>query len=194
MEDSKRKGNLILGHVIRRIAVFIPSHTIILPEIPLGVAVGPDFRPEDVMVTFPHGVQEAGQADEGEIEPPKTLAVGGVPELMLAYLVAKDIPLPFALHPWRSPQVDEGPQRHPHAIFKALPGSEGDTAKGINAIDLPYQSAGHRIKPPHQGLWQLPCETGEQLPDLTKERAFRVGQEKTKSELGDEFKTMHHGL
>jgi hypothetical protein len=71
-------------------------------KISLGVAVGSDFRPEDVMIASAHGVQEAGQPDDWEIEPSETLAVGSVSKLMLTNLITKDIPLPFTLYPWKT--------------------------------------------------------------------------------------------
>ena len=70
-----------------------------LGKILFGVAVGPSFRPENAMVSLAEGTQQAGQPDNGEIQPAETLAVGGMPELVHTNLVAKDIFFSFAKHP-----------------------------------------------------------------------------------------------
>lgn len=101
MEDSQRKSDL--SHIICRIATFVPSYAIMLGEIAFGVVVGTNLSPKHIMIALAHGVQETGQSDDREIQPPKALAVGSVSEFVLTYLIAKDIPLPFALHPWRGP-------------------------------------------------------------------------------------------
>ena len=71
------------------------------------MAVGTYLGPKRVVVAFVEGAQQAGQPDEGEIEPAEASAIGSMAELMLANWVGEDKALPFASHPWHRPQVDE---------------------------------------------------------------------------------------
>ena len=153
------------------------------------MAVGTYLGPKRVVIAFAEGAQQAGQPDEGEIEPAEALAIGGMAELMLANWVGEDKALPFATHPWHRPQVDESAQRHAHEVGARRLRRKGDAAQGIDTVNLSRQGPSHRKEPSHEGLRQLPSEPGEQLPHTAPWRPVGVGQEKAPGELGGDFET-----
>ena len=108
------------------------------------------------MIALAESVHQARQPDNQEVGPTKTPAVGSMPKLMHTYLIAKDILLAFALHPTAGPKVNEGAQRHAHAVLEVLPCREGDAAKRIYTVDLASKGSQGGIEPAHQSLWQLP--------------------------------------
>lgn len=67
------------------------------------MVVGPDFGPEDTVIALAEGTQQAGQPDDGEIKPSKTLAVGSMSELMHTNLVAHNIAFALTAHPTAGP-------------------------------------------------------------------------------------------
>ena len=164
-----------------------------ITEIPLGMSVGSCFRPEHAMVTFAEGTQQAGQSDDGEIQPTETLAIGGMPKLMHTNLVTENKPFSFALHPRACPKVDESAQRYAHAIFVVLFRHKGDAAKSIDTVSLTDHSSPYRIKPTRKGLRQLPGKSGKQLPEASHKRAFGIGKEKASADLCHEMKPMEKG-
>ena len=154
------------------------------------MAVGSGFRPKHTVVALAEGADQAGQPDDEEIEPAEASAVGSMPELVHANLIAKNIPFAFALHPAAGPKVDEGTQRHTHTKFIILPRHEGDATEGFHAVDLTEKRPHHGIGPAHQGLWQFPSEPRKQLEESSHDRAFGVGQKEASGDLGHEAKTV----
>ena len=71
------------------------------------MAVGTYFGPKVVVVTFARSTPKAGKPDDGQIEPPKTLAVGGMSELMHTELVAQNKTFVMTWQRVPKPQVDK---------------------------------------------------------------------------------------
>ena len=127
----------ILGETcLGRVSFLLPSDGIILREIPFGMAVGAYLSPKHVVVAFTKGTQQAGQPDERQIKPTKKLAIDGMAKLVHTDLISNDISLSFAKHPMTSPQVDKSTQRHAHTIATSQFRRKGDSAQGIDAVDL----------------------------------------------------------
>ena len=165
------------------ITVFVPCDGVVFGEIPFGMAVGSGFGPIDIMVALAEGAHQAGQPDDGKISPTETLAVGGVPELVHAELVANDEACPIAAHPPPRPKVNEGAERHAHAVCAVRLGGEGDAAQGVHPVDLPEERAQQGVEPSHEGLGQLPGEPREQLPNLAPNGPVRIGQEQASADF-----------
>ena len=76
---------VVLGKIgLGRVSFLVPSDGIIIRKIPFSMAVGTYLGPKRIVVAFAEGAQQAGQPDEGEIEPAEASAIGSMAELMLA--------------------------------------------------------------------------------------------------------------
>lgn len=164
-----------------------------LTEIPFCVTVGSGLRPKNVMVAFSEGIHQAGQPDDQEVGPAETPAVGGMPKLMHTNLIAKDVLFAFALHPTTGPKVDEGAQRHTHAILVVLPCRESDATKRIHLVDLARKRPHNGIEPSHQGLWQFPGKPQKQLAEATHGRPLVIGQEEASGDLCGKAESLWQG-
>lgn len=109
------------------------------------MAVGTYLGPKRVVVAFAEGAQQAGQPDEREIEPAKTLAVGGMAEFVLADLVGEDKCHPFAPHPTACPQVNVRAKRYTHAIRTIFLCSKSDATQRVDTVDLTSKCPHHSI-------------------------------------------------
>lgn len=154
------------------------------------MTVGAEFSPKHVVVALTHSAQQARQADDEEIQPPETLAVGGVPKLVHTKRVGQDEASVFATHLAPQPQVDEGTQRNAAAKSMSLARNEGDASEGIDAIHLSGQSPNHRIQPAGERLRQLPSEPRKQLPHAPPRRPPFIGQKKASGDLSGEAETV----